>query len=80
MRATKNRADASLKTVEPLEMVRKHPTAATLGGLFTAILCGLMGTLASGGLAGVIMAAIGAIVGAPGAAHVAESAEPERPV
>jgi hypothetical protein len=27
-----------------------------------------------------VMAAIGAVIGAPGAAHVADAAEPERPV
>jgi len=76
----KARNSTALKTVEPLSMVKKHPTAAMAGGLFTAIACGLMGTLAHGATVGMIMAAIGAIVGAPGAAHVADSAEPERPV
>jgi hypothetical protein len=72
--------DTSLRTIEPLAMVRKHPTAATIGGLGTAIVCGLMGTLAEGGLVGAVMAAIGAIIGAPGAAHLAEDMEPQRPV
>jgi hypothetical protein len=71
----------SLRTVEPLAMVRKHPMAATVGGLFTAIICGLMGTLAEGGLVGMAMAAIGAVIGAPGAAHLADDAEErDRPV
>ena len=75
------KGNTTLRTVEPLAMVRKHPMAATVGGLCTAIICGLMGTLAEGGLAGMAMAAIGAIVGAPGAAHVAEAAEERnRPV
>jgi hypothetical protein len=52
-----------------------------VGGLCTAIICGLMGTLAEGPVVGMAMAAIGAIVGAPGAAHIAESSEEEkRPV
>ena len=72
--------DTSLRTIEPLAMVRKHPMAASVGGLCTAIVCGLMGTLAEGGLVGAVMAAIGAIIGAPGAAHLAEDAEPQRPV
>ena len=54
--------------------------AASVGGLCTAIICGLMGTLAEGGLVGVAMAAFGAMFGAPGAAHLAEDAEPRRPV
>jgi hypothetical protein len=74
------KTNTSLRTVEPLAMVKKHPTAATVGGLCTAIICGMMGTLAEGAGVGVVMAAIGAIIGAPGAAHVADAAEPERPV
>jgi hypothetical protein len=74
------KTNTSLRTVEPLAMVRKHPMAATVGGLFTAVICGLMGTLAEGATAGMVMAAIGAIIGAPGAAHVADSTDAERPV
>ena len=75
------KGNTSLRTVEPLAMVRKHLMAATVGGLCTAIICGLMGTLAEGGLVGMAMAAIGAVVGAPGAAHLADSAEErDRPV
>jgi hypothetical protein len=75
------KGNTSLRTVEPLAAVRRHPMAATVGGLCTAIICGLMGTLAEGGLVGMLMAAIGAAVGAPGAAHIAEDAEErERPV
>ena len=70
-----------LRTVEPLAAIRKYPMAATIGGLCTAIICGLMGTLAEGGLVGMAMAAIGAVVGAPGAAHIADdAAERRRPV
>jgi outer membrane lipoprotein SlyB len=72
--------NTSLRTIEPLAMVRKHPMAASVGGLCTAIVCGLLGTLAEGGLVGAVMAAVGAIIGAPGAAHLAEDAEPQRPV
>ena len=75
------KGNTSLRTVEPLAMVKKHPMAATVGGLCTAIICGLMGTLAEGSVVGMAMAAIGAVVGAPGAAHIAESSEEEkRPV
>jgi len=76
----KPRNSTSLKTFEPLAMVRKHPMAASVGGLCTAIVCGMMGTLAEGGLVGAVMAAVGAIICAPGAAHLAEDAEPQRPV
>jgi hypothetical protein len=75
------KGNTSLRTVEPLAMVKKHPLAATVGGLFTAIICGLMGTLAEGSVVGMAMAAIGAVIGAPGAAHLADSAEEDgRPV
>ena len=75
------KGNTSLRTIEPLAMVRKHPLAATVGGLFTAIICGLMGTLAEGPMVGMVMTAVGAIIGAPGAAHIAEeSAEADRPV
>jgi hypothetical protein len=75
------KGNTSLRTVEPLSMVKKHPLAATVGGLFTAIICGLMGTLAEGSVVGMAMAAIGAVIGAPGAAHLADTAEDEhRPV
>jgi len=76
----KPRNTTSLKTFEPLAMVRKHPMAASVGGLCTAIVCGMMGTLAEGGLVGAVMAAVGAIIGAPGAAHIAEDAHQGRPV
>jgi hypothetical protein len=72
--------NTSLRTIEPLAMIRKHPLAATIGGVCTGIICGVMGMLAEGPVVGAVMAAIGALFGAPGAAHVAESAEPERPV
>ena len=75
------KGNTSLRTVEPLAMVKKHPLAATVGGLCTAIILGLMGTLAEGSVVGMAMAAIGAVIGAPGAAHLAESTDEEqRPV
>jgi hypothetical protein len=61
-------------------MIQKHPVAATFGGIFTAMVCALVGALAEGPGVGMVMAAVGAIIGAPGAAHLAESAEPERPL
>jgi len=41
-------------------------------------LVGTMGAVAEGGMVGAVMALVGAIIGAPGAAHVAEAAEPDR--
>lgn len=70
----------SLRTVEPLSAVRKHPRAAMVGGAVSAIVLGVFATVAGGPVTGVVMAAIGAIIGAPGGAHFAEAAEPERPV
>jgi hypothetical protein len=74
------KVDTSLRTVEPLQAVRKHPRAAAVGGVVTAILLGVMGTMIVGPGVGVLMAAIGACIGAPGGAHMAESVEVERPV
>ena len=71
----------SLRTVEPLAAVKKHPRAAAAGGAITAILCGVMATVVGGPVAGFMMAIIGAVVGAPGGAHLAEAAEEqERPL
>ena len=67
--------NTSLRTVEPLAMIKKHPGAAVFGGVITALAFGTMGAVIEGGVVGVVMAALGAIVGAPGAAHVAEAAE-----
>jgi len=74
------KVDTSLRTVEPLQAVRKHPRAATLGGVITAILLGLFGTFVSGPGVGLLMAVIGVCIGAPGAAHMAESVDADRPV
>jgi hypothetical protein len=69
------KVDTSLRTVEPLAAIRKHPAAATFGGAVTAIVFGIMGATIEGGVVGALMATIGAIIGAPGGAHIAESAE-----
>ena len=71
----------TLRTVEPLEAVRKHPRAAAFGGAVTGIVCGVVATLIGGPGVGLMMAVIGAMIGAPGAAHLAEDAEDrERPL
>lgn len=74
------KVDTSLRTVEPLQAVKKHPRAATLGGIITAIVLGLLGTAVSGPGVGLLMAVIGACIGAPGAAHLVESNDADRPV
>jgi len=74
------KVDNSLRTVEPLSAVRKHPRAAMVGGAVSALALGVFATAVAGPLTGVVMAAIGAVIGAPGGAHFAEAAEPERPV
>jgi ABC-type Co2+ transport system permease subunit len=74
------KSDTSLRTVEPLVAVRRHPQAAMVGGVVSAILLGGFSALVGGPVAAVLMAAVGVIIGAPGGAHLAEAAEPERPV
>jgi len=74
------RSDTSLRTVEPLDAVRRHPRAAMVGGVVSAVVLGGFSALVGGSVAGVLMAAIGVIIGAPGGAHLAEAGEPERPV
>lgn len=74
------KVDTSLRTVEPLQAVKKHPRAATVGGVITALMLGAMGTVIVGPGVGVLMAVIGACIGAPGAAHMAESVDADRPV
>ena len=74
------KVDTSLRTVEPLEAVKRHPAAATFGGVITAVFLGMMGAVGGGPVVALLMAVAGVLIGAPGGAHVAESAEPERPV
>jgi len=71
----------SLRTVEPLAAVRKYPRAAAFGAVVTAVVCGVTATVVGGPGVGLLMAVIGAMIGAPGAAHLAEDAEDrERPL
>jgi len=69
------KGDTSLRTVEPLDAIRKHPGAATFGGAITGLVFGVMGAPIEGSVVGALMAIVGIIVGAPGAAHIAEAAE-----
>jgi hypothetical protein len=74
------KANISLRTVEPLAAIKKHPRAAMVGGAASAIVLGGFAALVGGAVAGVLMAAIGAIIGAPGGAHLADAGEADRPV
>ena len=69
------KVDNSLRTVEPLHAIKRHPAAATFGGAITGVLFGVMGATIEGGVIGALMAIIGVIIGAPGGAHIAEAAE-----
>lgn len=60
---------------EPFEMVAKHPVAGAIGGIGMALISGLIGAAVTTPLVAILMALIGLAIGAPGAAHVAESAE-----
>jgi hypothetical protein len=70
------KVDTSLRTVEPFEAVKRHPRAAAFGAVITAIPLGLMGMVSENPVVGLVMALIGACIGAPGAAHLVESTKP----
>jgi hypothetical protein len=52
----------------------QHPVGTLLGGVATALLCGLMGSF-NGSVVAVVMATLGAIVGAPLGAMPAASGQ-----
>ena len=64
--------------VEPLAAVAKHPVAGAIGGVAMALVCGGIGGAVSSPEVAVLMGLIGLVVGAPGGAHIAESAESNR--
>lgn len=74
------KANTSLRTVEPLAAVRKHPGAAMVGAAVSAAVLGGFSALVGGPVAGLLMVLVGAAIGAPGGAHLAEAAEPQEPV
>ena len=53
-----------------------HPLGAIIGGLASATLCGILGS-AHGDIAAAVMAALGAVVGAPLGGMLAASSHPE---
>jgi phage tail tape-measure protein len=62
----------SLKKHEVTGRMAHNPTGAALGGLATAVVCGVLG-FAHGEIAAAVMACLGAIVGAPMGAMLASS-------
>jgi hypothetical protein len=70
--------NTSLRTVEPLAAIGKHPTAALMGAVVSAAVLGGWAALVGGPVAGLVMLLVGAAIGAPGGAHLAEAAEPDR--
>lgn len=65
--------ELSLKTPAPIEAVARHPKAAVIGGVVTAIVFGVMGALGASSAVAAVMTLCGFVVGAPGAAYVAAS-------
>ena len=58
---------------EPLEAVVRHPKAATVGGVVTAVIFAGIAAVAATPFATVLMALVGLVLGAPGAAFIADS-------
>jgi hypothetical protein len=69
--------DLSLRRPAPLDAVARHPAAAVVGGVVTALVFGVMGALGSGSGAAVVMTLAGLVVGAPGAAYIVASIDRE---
>jgi hypothetical protein len=69
------KSNTSLRTVEPMAAVRRHPRAALMGGVVSAVVLGGFSALVGGPVVGMLMGALGALVGAPGGAHFAEAVE-----
>jgi hypothetical protein len=62
----------NLKKHEVAGRMAHNPMGAALGGLATAVVCGLLG-FAHGEIVAAVMAGLGAIVGAPMGAMLASS-------
>jgi hypothetical protein len=69
------RRELPLKSPEPWAAVAHHPIAAAVGGVLSALFCGYIGAAGANPTVGVVMAALGLLIGAPGGAFVADSAE-----
>jgi hypothetical protein len=69
------RGELMPRAPEPIAAVGKHPVAGVIGGLGMALVCGMIAAAVATPPVAVLMALIGLAVGAPGGAHIAESAE-----
>ena len=69
------RGELMPRAPEPIAAVGKHPVAGAIGGIGMALVCGLIAAAVTTPTVAVLMALMGLIIGAPGGAHVAESAE-----
>jgi hypothetical protein len=67
--------DDLLPKPEPLKAVMMYPKAAAIGGAVMALVCGGIGAATASPFVAMVMALFGFVIGAPGGAHVAESAE-----
>ena len=66
----------TIKKPEPfVDAVVRHPAAATVGGVVTALLFGGIAAAAATPVVAVLMTLVGLVVGAPGAAFMADSAK-----
>jgi ABC-type enterobactin transport system permease subunit len=66
----------SLKKQGVVTRMVEHPVGALLGGVATAIVCGVLGMI-HGEIVAVVMAVLGVVVGAPLGAMTAASAHNE---
>lgn len=64
-----------LKRPEPLDAVVRHPTAAAVGGVVTALIFAGIAAVVASPVVIVLMTLVGLVVGAPGAAFMADSAK-----
>ena len=64
-----------LKMPEPLSAVARHPAAAAMGGLVTALVFVVIGADVSGSSVAVLMTLLGIVIGAPGGAYIAASVD-----
>jgi hypothetical protein len=69
--------ELALQRLEPLDAVIRHPVAGVVGGVLTALACGGIGAAAGSPTVAILMTLLGFAIGAPGAAHIAESASDE---
>ena len=59
---------------EPFEAVKRHPVAGVVGGVVSGLAFGGFGAFVASPTAAIVMTLVGFAIGAPGGAHIAESA------